>query len=192
MKRSAGLGIALGTAVLLVAGCYGGEYPHINEVVLHQSERQTVLIRNPFPEEIRLIEPIDPDPSLWGQLQQYEEGRVDTAIPIPPGGAYRLPFHVVTVTDDPPERDLVIPTTEAPVSYLREDKLPREPGYLVQNGPTIRMLVERAGLPPTEVLLSLYGCPETAWADGPAREAMHLVIADQPVPYRPQVICPRG
>lgn len=191
----------MAAAAALLAGChtgelprlYGGQYQQSHRTVIHASDPQALEVRNPYPDELKILEPVETRWNLFTEVRRP----TDTSIHVPPGGSHRLPFVVETVVDE--RAGIVTGDDDVTVrsSYLREDVLYRKAEvyehkayYLIQDGPTVRLRVQRGNAEPQVLTLSLYGCPGASWADAKAPQAVHRVSPDQAILDLPQALCP--
>ena len=184
--RLAGVGLArlgvLASAACLLAACSSGEFPHLNQSVVHTSALQDLEITNPSGEALVLVRPPEADP--WLYFERDHDPLVISA-----NGSKHMTFLVITTVG---ESGLVL-TEEGevrfPVHYVRETQ---EPPYIEQQGVDATLYFRRGDGVPFEVQVSFYGCPlGAAWDDGPAPFGRHTIVAKPGLPDIPQRICPQ-
>ncbi len=172
------LGFLAASFLALTGFVYDRPYPHVNQVEIHRSAPQILVLRNTSSVPVRL----------------YASDRDSTAsLIVSPGADKRFEFTVVTVIDGASKNGVAVPGSgnvpSQPVNYVVE---PMEPFFLQPQSVDILLGVEPDGEDRRTMRLTLYGCSSRHWAEAPAPRAFHYVNISQVRYGFPAVLCPEG
>ena len=161
-------------AAVALAACHHSVVPNYDQLELHRSSAQALVLLNGGDSPL-LVQP---------------QGDGDGPLTIPAGGTVRIGFEVLSVIEiEVPEGGTRFQTVEGTARNIVENTAPA--GYLSQTDIDATLRVGEADALPEKRRFALAGCPGGGWEAGPAGGRDHSFdLAVPPLPGIPWRLCP--